>query len=59
MKTAIKRIFVSANDLIENGLWDDVCSLLGLNPWCVNEGLMSGDEEIELTAEQAQGLGIL
>ncbi len=53
------KVSVTAEELIDRGVWDEVCELTGLNPWCVNEGLMDSDEYITLSLEEAQKLGIL
>ncbi len=53
------KVSVTADELINRGVWDKVCELKGLNPWCVNEGQMDSDEYITLTIEQAHKLGIL
>ncbi len=53
------KVSVTAEELIDRGVWDEVCELKGLNPWCVNEGLMDSDEYITLSLEEAQKLGIL
>lgn len=51
-------ISMSAGELIENGSWDKVCELKGLNIWAVNEGLMDREEKITFTQEEAQQLGL-
>ena len=39
--------------------WDEFCDDLGLNPWCLNEGLASDDDTITITKEQAVNHGII
>ena len=41
------------------GSWDDFCERNAINPWAINEGRMDGDEEFDLTKEQAQGYGLI
>jgi len=53
------KVKVTVRELMDKGVWDEVCELLGLNPWCVNEGLMDSSEEIELTETQAKQMGLL
>lgn len=53
------KVKVTARELIDKGLWDDVCELTGLSVWCVNEGLMDSSEEVELTEAQAKQVGLL
>ncbi len=53
------KVSVTAEEIIDRGVWDKVCELKGLNPWCVNEGLMDSDEYITLSLEEAQKIGIL
>ena len=50
---------ITANEAITLGIWDELCTLKGINVWAVNEGLMDGNTEIKLTLEEAQEVGIL
>lgn len=45
MKHIIK---MTASELIDAGYWDEYCEITGTTVWAVNEGLMDGDEEIEV-----------
>lgn len=38
--------------------WDEFCELKVINIWAVNEGLMDGDEEFELTDDEAKKIGL-
>jgi hypothetical protein len=38
--------------------WIHACEVLGLNEWCINEGLADENDEITLTEEQAKEIGI-
>lgn len=53
------KIKVSADDLIDKGVWDKVCDLKGLNPWCVNEGTMDSNDDITFTEDEAKKLGLI
>ena len=50
---------ITASEAMDNGVWLKLCDLKGINEWAVNEGLMDGSDEIELTIEAAKELGIL
>ena len=52
------KITMTAGELIDKFLWDDVCEMRGLNVWSVNEGRMDEDEEFSFTEEEAKRLGI-
>ena len=41
------------------GGWDYICEEYGINPYCMNEGLASGDEALEISVEDAKYIGIL
>ncbi len=49
---------ITANEAIDMGIWDKLCSIRGINEHAVSEGLMDGDQEITLTKEEADQLGI-
>lgn len=51
IKTTIKEIMERAN-------WNKFCNIFEINPWCLNEGLADGSEEVEITIEQAQEIGL-
>lgn len=53
------KIKITARELLDEGLWDRACELKGLDPWCISEGQMSSNEELELTEGQAQILGLI
>jgi hypothetical protein len=53
------KVTYTAREIMDKGRWDEVCKLFGYNPWCVNEGTMSSDCEIEFTEEQARKVGLL
>ena len=39
--------------------FNELCNELGLNPWCMNEGLATGDEVYTLSEETAKRHGLL
>ena len=51
------KIIITPNDLMDKGIWEKACELLGINVWAVNEGLMDSDKELYLTEDQANKLG--
>ena len=38
---------------------DDLCNDIGLNPWCINEGLAYSSDEISIDIEVAIKHGLL
>lgn len=50
---------VTARELMDRGVWVAACDELGLNEWAVNEGRMDSDDEVEMTVEQAETIGLL
>lgn len=40
------------------GMSDKVCEVLGVNPWCLNEGLATKEDTIGVTESQARQIGI-
>ena len=53
-------IEVSIKSIIDNcTCWDAFCSDTGLSPWCLNEGLTTGNDMYKLTLEQAKKHGII
>ena len=56
------KIVVTAREIMDAPLissWDHFCDRQGINPWCINEGLMDDDETFELTEEEARFYGLL
>ena len=41
------------------GSWDYICDKYGLNKWCLNEGLATKDDTIQISIEDAEYIGIL
>lgn len=40
------------------GAWDRFCEKYGYNPYMINEGLATGDEEVTITIEDARLYGL-
>lgn len=50
---------ITPRELMDKGIWMDYCEATGTNEWAVNEGLMESDEELTLTQEQAEKIGLV
>ena len=46
------KLLITVRELIDMGIWEKVCDMKGINPYALSEGLMSEDEEIELSPEE-------
>lgn len=56
----IERPFgLTVRHIMDRGLWDRVCEQKGINPWAVNEGLMSSDEMILFSPIEWEAAGLL
>ena len=53
------RIVVTAEELIEHGVWEEFCELKGINSYAVNEGIIESSEEWSLTKEEAKRFGFI
>jgi hypothetical protein len=51
------RIIISADELVEIGLWNNFCSQQGYNYYALREGL-SRDHEFDISLEDAKTLGL-
>ena len=49
------KIVVIAKEMAEKYNWNAFCDIVGLDPYCLNEG-MDENEEFTLTEEQAKEL---
>ena len=47
---------ITASRLMNAGQWDRFCELRGWNPWIVNEGLLDGNEDLNLTTQEMAAL---
>ena len=57
MKTNII-VTITLGEILEKYDWDAFCEIQGWNPYCVNEGLAYGTEEVELEYHDAITIGI-
>ena len=55
----MSKIFVTANQILNSGYWKEYCDKHQINPWCINEGLMDADEELEISLKDAIFWGIV
>jgi len=53
------KITITFREALDKGVWIKLCSLKGLNEWCMKEGQADGSEEAELTMDEAEELGLL
>ncbi len=53
------KMVCDAKDLIEHGVWETYCFRYNVNPYAINEGLMTSDEEITITIEEGVEWGLL
>lgn len=49
-------IKITARACLDKGIWDYICEVKGLNPYCINEGLMDSSELIKLNSEETKKL---
>lgn len=52
------KVTITAREILDKGNWDAFCELKGLNPWCINEGLMDAGEEFSLTLAEIRQIGL-
>lgn len=52
-------ITITAGQALDKGIWDELCSLKGINVWALNEGLIDPNDEISLTEGEAISLGLI
>lgn len=52
-------LIITAQELIDKGLWQRACDMLDLNQWAVNEGTMESTHILTFTNEQAKRLGLI
>ena len=55
----MKILLTYTEALLKCNNWDDLCEKIGLNPWCIKEGLVDGEAELELDYEIAKEYGIV
>lgn len=44
------------SELMTSADWDKVCEIKGLDVWCVNEGLLDSDDELDFDEEEYKKL---
>jgi len=52
------KILITLGEISDKYDWDKFCNMKGLNPWAMNEGQASRNEEVELTEDECKQLGI-
>ena len=43
---------IKVRELFDNYDWDEVCEILGLSVWCINEGQLDMDDELDFDDEE-------
>ena len=51
-------VVLTLQELMDRYDWGHACDVLGIDPWCINEGTATGDERVQITEEQARKIGI-
>jgi hypothetical protein len=46
-------------EIMERGLWIDICNIKGWNEWCVKEGLAGMEEQVKLNKGESINLGLI
>lgn len=49
----------TVREIMDRYKWDEFCEERGINPWAVNEGLMTSEEEFELSEDEAKKYGFI
>ena len=52
------KIVITVDEAIDLGIWEKFRKMKGISEWALNEGLMSIDDEITLSKEEAVDLGV-
>jgi len=53
------KIILTAQEILDRGIWDEFCEMKGINPWAMNEGLIDSDEEFIFSEQEAKELGLI
>ena len=53
------KVTLTADEIMNKGLWDEFCEMKGINEWAMNEGLMDGNEEFTFTRREAIKLRLI
>lgn len=51
-------ITLTAEEMLNRGLWDMFCELRGISVWAINEGQVDSKEKFTLTEEESRKLGL-
>ena len=52
------KILITANELVQKGLWEKFCEHLGVDPWILKDEV-SLDDEFRVELPTAQMLGLI
>ena len=52
------KLILTAGEIMELGIWEDVCDLKGIHLYALNEGRMDAKEEIEFDEDEMTEIGI-
>jgi len=52
------KVTITVGEAIQLGIWEELCDIKNINEWAVSAGLMSEDDIIELTLDEAFTLGL-
>lgn len=50
---------VTLGEIYNFGAWDIYCDTVGLNRWCLNEGMADSSETVCLTPHEVKKFGLL
>ena len=53
------KYIITAEELIDRGLWEQFCGDRGINVWAINEGQMDDDHEFILSTREAKRYGLI
>lgn len=52
-------IKLTIKEIMNKGIWEDVCKLKGIVEYGANEGIIDSEEEITFSEEEAKNLDII
>lgn len=50
---------LTVKEVVDRGIWEEVCKLKGINEYVLNEGLMDSEDVITLNENEAKKLNII
>jgi len=53
------KVIITVREAMEKRVWDAICDIKGWSVYCVDGGLLDLEEEISLSEDAAQHLGLL